>query len=102
MRILLVEDEKELASVIKKGLEENSYSVDMAHDGVEGLFMAENYSADVMILDVMLPKMDGFTVLAKMRKKGIATPVLLLTAKDTTADKIKGLDRGADDYLVKP
>lgn len=102
MRIILVEDEKSLASIMKKGLEENGYSVDVAHDGEEGLFMAENYSADAVILDVMLPKLDGIAVLSKLRRKGIQTPVILLTAKDALTDKIKGLDAGADDYLTKP
>lgn len=102
MRIILVEDEKSLASVIKKGLEENGYSVDMAHDGEEGLYMAENYPADVIILDIMLPIMDGLTILKKLRAQDIKTPVLMLTAKDTVPDKIKGLDTGADDYLTKP
>jgi len=102
MRILLVEDEKDLASIIKKGLEESGYSVDMAHDGEEGLYMAENYPVDVIILDIMLPIMDGLTILKKMREQEIKTPVIMLTAKDTIADKIKGLDTGADDYLSKP
>ena len=102
MRIILVEDEKALASIMKKGLEENGYSVDVAYDGDEGLFMAENYSADAVILDVMLPKLDGIAVLSKLRRKGIQTPVILLTAKDALTDKIKGLDAGADDYLTKP
>ncbi len=102
MRILLVEDEKKLAAVIKKGLEENGYSVDMAHDGEEGLYMAVNYPCDVIILDIMLPLMDGLKVLQNIRKKEITTPVLMLTAKDAIADKIEGLDRGADDYLTKP
>ncbi|MBI5642257.1 MAG: response regulator transcription factor [Deltaproteobacteria bacterium] len=102
MRILLVEDEKDLAMIIKQGLEEEGYVVDIAHDGEEGLYMAENYPADAMILDIMLPLMDGLTVLSNMRKKGIATPVILLTARDALLDKIKGLDTGADDYLTKP
>jgi len=102
VRIILVEDEKALASIMKKGLEENGYSVDVAYDGEEGLFMAENYSADAVILDVMLPKLDGIAVLSKLRRKGIQTPVILLTAKDALTDKIKGLDAGADDYLTKP
>lgn len=102
MRILLVEDEKELASIIKQGLEEEGYIVDVAHDGEEGLYMSENYSADAVILDIMLPVMDGLTVLSTMRKKGINTPVILLTARDALVDKIKGLDTGADDYLTKP
>lgn len=102
MRILLIEDEKELAGIIKKGLEEEGYSVDVAYDGEEGLYMAENYEADVVILDIILPIIDGLTLLREMRRKGIKTPVLLLTAKDTVPDRIKGLDTGADDYLTKP
>lgn len=102
MRILLVEDEKDLAMIVKQGLEEEGYVVDVAHDGEEGLYMAENYPADAVVLDIMLPLMDGLTVLSNMRKKGIATPVILLTARDALLDKIKGLDTGADDYLTKP
>ncbi len=102
MRITLIEDEKQLANIVKKGLEEEGYSVDIAHDGEEGLYMVENYPSDVVILDVMLPLLDGFSILSSMRKKGIKTPVLLLTARDTITDKIKGLDSGADDYLTKP
>ncbi|MBI5682924.1 MAG: response regulator [Deltaproteobacteria bacterium] len=102
MRIILIEDQKALASIIKKGLQEEGYSVDAAYDGEEGLYLAENMPADVIILDIMLPKIDGIKILETIRKKGIKTPVLLLTAKDTTLDKIKGLDTGADDYLTKP
>ncbi len=102
MRILLVEDEKDLAMIIKQGLEEEGYVVDVAHDGEEGLYMAENYPADVVILDIMLPLLDGLSVLKGMRKKGISTPVIMLTARDALIDKIKGLDTGADDYLTKP
>ncbi len=102
MRVLLIEDEKDLARVIKKGLEEEGYSVDVAHDGEEGLYMAENYEADVIILDILLPVMDGLSVLREMRRSGIKTPVLLLTAKGDVSDRIKGLDTGADDYLAKP
>ncbi len=102
MRILIVEDERDLAGIIKKGLEEENYVVDIAYDGEEGLYMAENYPADVIVLDIMLPVMDGLSLLSRIRKKGIDTPVILLTAKDTVADKIKGLDTGADDYLTKP
>ncbi|MBI5453408.1 MAG: response regulator transcription factor [Deltaproteobacteria bacterium] len=102
MRILLVEDEKDLAMIVKQGLEEEGYVVDVAHDGEEGLYMAENYPVDAVILDIMLPLMDGLAVLSNMRKKGIATPVILLTARDALLDKIKGLDTGADDYLTKP
>jgi len=102
MRILLVEDEKDLAMIIKQGLEEEGYVVEVAHDGEEGLYMAENYAADVVILDIMLPIRDGLSVLTSMRKKGINTPVIMLTARDALIDKIKGLDTGADDYLTKP
>ncbi|MDH4101728.1 MAG: response regulator transcription factor [Nitrospirota bacterium] len=102
MRILVVEDEKDLAAIVKQGLEEEGYVVDVAHDGEEGLYMAENFPADAIILDVMMPVMDGLTVLTKLRKKGNTTPVLLLTARDALVDKIKGLDTGADDYLTKP
>jgi len=102
MRILLIEDEKNLANIIKKGLQEEGYSVDVAYDGEEGLYMAENLPADVIVLDIMLPKLDGLTILKTIRGKGIKTPVVLLTAKDAVFDKIKGLDTGADDYLTKP
>jgi len=102
MRVLIVEDEKDLAAIIKQGLEEEGYVVDVAHDGEEGLYMAENYPADVVILDIMLPVMDGLTALNSMRRKGIKTPVIMLTARDALVDKIKGLDTGADDYLTKP
>ncbi len=88
--------------IVKQGLEEEGYVVDVAHDGEEGLYMAENYPVDAVILDIMLPLMDGLAVLSNMRKKGIATPVILLTARDALLDKIKGLDTGADDYLTKP
>ena len=102
MRILLVEDEKDLAGIIKQGLEEAGYAVDMAHDGEEGLYMAETYPVDAVVLDIMLPLMDGIEVLKRLRKKGVTTPVILLTARDALLDKIKGLDTGADDYLTKP
>lgn len=102
MRILLVEDEKDLATIIKQGLEEEGYVVDVAHDGEEGLYMAENFPADAIILDIMLPLLDGLSVLSSLRKKGNMTPVILLTARDALLDKIKGLDTGADDYLTKP
>ncbi|MBI5193997.1 MAG: response regulator transcription factor [Nitrospirae bacterium] len=102
MRILLVEDEKDLAAIVKQGLEEDGYIVETAHDGEEGLYMAENFPADAIILDIMLPVMDGLTILKTIRQKGIITPVLLLTARDAIVDKIAGLDTGADDYLTKP
>ena len=102
MRILIVEDEKSLADIIKKGLEEEDYAVDVAYNGEDGLFMAENEPSDLIILDIMLPIVDGMTILKKIRKVGVKTPVLMLTAKDTLMDKVSGLDTGADDYLTKP
>jgi DNA-binding response OmpR family regulator len=102
MRILIVEDEKSLADIIMKGLEEEGYAVDVAYNGEEGLFMAENEPSDLIILDIMLPVIDGMTILKKIRKGGIKTPVVMLTAKDTIMDKVSGLDSGADDYLTKP
>ncbi len=102
MRLLLVEDEKDLCAIIKQGLEEEGYIVEIAHDGEEGLYMAGNFPVDAIILDIMLPFMDGLTILSTIRKKGITTPVLLLTARDAIVDKIAGLDTGADDYLTKP
>lgn len=102
MRILIVEDEKSLADIIKKGLEEEGYAVDAAYNGEDGLFMAENEPSDLIMLDIMLPVIDGMTILKSIRKAGIKTPVLMLTAKDTVMDKVSGLDSGADDYLTKP
>jgi len=102
MRILIVEDEKPLSDIIKKGLEEEGYAVDAAYNGEDGLFMAENEPSDLIILDIMLPIIDGLTILRKIRKAGVKTPVLMLTAKDGMADKVSGLDCGADDYLTKP
>ena len=102
MRILLVEDEKKLSDVIKKGLIEEGYAVDQAFNGEEGLYLAESESYDVIILDIMLSKMDGMTVCKELRKKGIVIPVLMLTAKARVEDKVIGLNVGADDYLTKP
>lgn len=102
MRVLLVEDEKNLARTIKQGLEEEGFSVDVSHDGEEGCFMAENYPYDAVVLDVMLPTIDGFTILAHLRKHHCDVPVLMLTARNTVQDRIKGLNIGADDYLPKP
>ncbi|MGB8320847.1 MAG: response regulator transcription factor [Ignavibacteriaceae bacterium] len=102
MRILVVEDEKKVASFIKKGLEEEYYSVDTAFDGKEGFRLALNEEYDLIILDVMLPYKDGFTVLKELRSNNIQTPVLFLTAKNSLTDKIEGLNIGADDYLTKP
>ena len=102
MRILVVEDEKKVAGFIKKGLEEESYAIDVVYDGVEGEYMASTNDYDVIVLDIMLPKKNGFDVVKDLRTKNIKTPVLLLTARDSVEDKVKGLDSGADDYLNKP
>ena len=102
MKILVVEDEKKVASFLKKGLEEEYYSVDIAFDGKEGNRMVSSNEYDLIILDIMLPFKDGLTLLKEIRAKGILTPALLLTAKNQIDDKVKGLDSGADDYLTKP
>ncbi|MFQ5901252.1 MAG: response regulator [Thermodesulfobacteriota bacterium] len=102
MRILFVEDEEALTHIIKKGLEEEGYSVDVCHDGEEGLYMAEEIPYDGIILDIMLPGIDGLSLLNTLRENGVTTPVLMLTARGALEDKIKGLDTGADDYLTKP
>ncbi len=102
MRILVVEDEKKVASFIKRGLEEENYEVDIAYDGEEGLFMGETNPYDLIIMDVMLPKMDGLTVIRELRRRKVNNPVLCLTAKDTVQDIVSGLDSGSDDYLTKP
>jgi heavy metal response regulator len=102
VRLLVVEDEKKVASFIKKGLEEEGYAVDLAPDGEEGLGMALDGVHDLIILDICLPRMDGLRVLQELRKQKVATPVLLLTVRATIEDKVLGLDAGADDYLTKP
>jgi heavy metal response regulator len=102
MRILVVEDEKKVASFLKKGLEEERYAVDCAYDGEEALFMVEASDYDLMILDIMIPKIDGLGVLERVRGKGLTLPVLMLTARDSVEDVVKGLDGGCDDYLTKP
>lgn len=102
MRILVVEDEKNLNDIIVKKLKMEKYGVDNCFDGKDALDFILTTDYDVIILDIMMPKMDGFQVLEKIRSKNIKTPVLLLTAKDSIEDRVKGLDLGADDYLVKP
>ena len=102
MRLLIVEDEKKVAGFIKKGLEEETYAVDVAYDGEEGFHLAELNQYDMIILDLMLPKMDGLEVLTRLRDKKVNIPILLLTAKDAVEDKVTGLNKGADDYLTKP
>ena len=101
MRLLLVEDEPDLLSGLLRALRKEGYSVDAAADGEEGLHKATNASYDAIILDVMLPRLDGWEVLSRLRRTK-DTPVLMLTARDSTADRVRGLDTGADDYLVKP
>jgi len=102
MRVLVVEDQKNVARVIAKGLREQSYAVDVAGDGEEALKLAEINRYDLIILDVMLPKVDGFEVCQRLRGRGLQTPVLMLTARDDKRARIEGLDTGADDYLTKP
>src|SRR3989338_5421331 len=102
MRILVVEDEHRIANSIKKGLEQESYAVDVAYDGEDGYDLASSEEYDVMILDLMLPGMDGIKITNELRKNKIHTPIIILTAKGQIEDKVKGLDSGADDYLTKP
>lgn len=102
MKALIIEDEKNLAEILKKGLEEHSFIVELSFDGEEGLYMAETFDYDAVILDIMLPKLDGLTVLDKLRAKKIDVPVLMLTARGEIGDRVKGLNAGADDYIVKP
>ena len=102
MRILLIEDSKKLTTYISKALRNAGYAVDIAGDGEEGLYLAENINYDVLILDLMLPKLDGLSILTTLRKNGSKLHILVLTAKDTVEDRVKGLQTGADDYLVKP
>lgn len=102
MKILVVEDEKKVASFIKRGLEEEFYSVTVTHDGKSGLEMARTGDYDLVILDYMLPFKDGVTITRTLRAEKYAGPVLLLTAKDKIQDKVEGLDAGADDYMTKP
>jgi heavy metal response regulator len=102
MRLLLVEDERKISTYVKRGLEESGYAVDPAYTGQEALDWAEAASYDLIILDILLPEMDGISVCRELRRRGNRTPVLMLTARDTIDDRVAGLDAGADDYLVKP
>jgi len=102
MRVLVVEDEPGIAQFIRQGLREAGYAVDVAYDGEEGLDYVYVAEYDVLVLDILLPKLDGLDVLHALRARGVKTPVLLLTAKDTVEDRVRGLDSGADDYLIKP
>ena len=102
MRILITEDNKPLLKVIEKRLTEEGYSIDACHDGEDGLYCAATYDYDLAILDIMLPHISGLKILRKIKAKSSSTPVILLTAKDSIGDRVKGLDAGADDYLIKP
>ena len=102
MRILVVEDDKKVGRFLEKGLREEQYAVDICRDGADALYFAQTNTYDVIILDIMLPGKDGFTICREMRENSILTPVIMLTAKDTVEDKISGLSEGADDYLTKP
>ena len=102
MRVLIVEDERDLARALARSLEEAGFAVDTAADGEEGLFRIREIQYDAVVLDIMLPKVDGFTVLETVRREEIRTPILLLTARDGVSDRVRGLNLGADDYLVKP
>lgn len=102
MRVLVVEDEPEMASILRRGLTEEGFAVDVSGDGEEGAWYAAENSYDVIVLDVLLPGIDGFAVLERVRAAGNWAPVLLLTARDAVEDRVRGLDLGADDYVVKP
>lgn len=102
MRILLIEDEKKIASFIERGLAEQRFTIDMAYDGEEGLYLAEINPYDLIILDIMLPGKDGITICRALREQRNNTPILMLTARDAVSDKVSGLNAGADDYLTKP
>ncbi|MDD5594577.1 MAG: response regulator transcription factor [Candidatus Margulisbacteria bacterium] len=102
MKILLIEDEKKVANFIRSGLKSEGFAVDAASDGEEGLFLAQEGSFDLIILDILLPKVDGITVCKKLRAAGKSVPIIMLTAKDSVEDRVRGLDAGADDYLTKP
>jgi DNA-binding response OmpR family regulator len=102
MRVLIVDDDVRLCSVLERGLAEEGYAVDVAHDGEEGQYMAETHEYDLIVLDVMMPKQDGFSVCRTLRAGSNTAPILMLTARDAVPDRVAGLDCGADDYLVKP
>lgn len=102
MRVLIIEDERGMAELLKKGLEEENHRAALAFDGVEGLDLARTYEFEAIVLDLMLPRLDGFEVARRLRKAGNQTPILILTARDAVPDIVKGLDLGADDYLTKP
>jgi DNA-binding response OmpR family regulator len=102
MHILVVEDDTRIARVVEQALAEAGHQVDVAYDGLDGLERAESGSYDLVVLDVMLPEMDGLAVARDLRRQRVRTPILMLTARDAVADRVRGLDSGADDYLIKP
>jgi DNA-binding response OmpR family regulator len=102
VKVLVIDDDEKTAAALRRGLESEGYLVDVAHDGVDGLWMATETGADVILLDIMLPGLNGFRVCRSIREREIRTPILMLTAKDGEWDEAEGLDTGADDYLVKP
>ena len=102
MRVLIVEDELKLAAYVKRGLEREGYAVDIANDGERGLWLGSNEPYDVIVLDILLPKMNGFVVCGELRKRSVWTPILMLTAKTGEHDEAEALDTGADDFLSKP
>ncbi len=102
MRILVVEDQRDLAAILRDTLQEEGFTVDLSTDGEDGLWRATTADYDAVVLDIVLPKVDGLEILSRMRRRGRVAPVLLLTARDGTGDRVRGLDAGADDYLVKP
>jgi len=102
MRVLVVEDERKVAKALRDGLEAERYDVSVAASGEEGFFLVNHEIFDLVLLDLMLPRRNGIEVLTTLRKRGLQTPVLILTAKDAVEDRVHGLDSGADDYLVKP
>jgi two-component system copper resistance phosphate regulon response regulator CusR len=102
MRVLIIEDESKTASYLKKGLTESGFVVDTVSDGEAGLHQALESAYDVIVCDVMLPRMDGWSVVSRLRERGVATPILMLTARDAVRDRVRGLELGADDYLIKP
>jgi DNA-binding response OmpR family regulator len=102
MRVLLVEDERKISAYVKRGLEEQGYAVDSAYNGRDALDWAESAPYDVILLDILLPELDGLSVCRELRLRGNRTPILILTARDAVDDRVEGLDAGADDYLVKP
>ena len=102
MRILVVDDDRRLTSIVRRGLEEEGYAVDVANDGEEAQYLGEVNDYDLILLDIMMPRVDGLAVCRALREMGREMPILMLTAKDAVADRVAGLDTGADDYLVKP